>query len=127
MSDSEYAEFAARLRQRREQLESAIAGLQDAGKPVELDQTLQGRLSRLDAITQQEMARAGRAHLVTELKRVEAALQRVDQARYGACCRCGLPIEPSRLGADPAAALCMDCLAELASERERHGRLYGRH
>jgi DnaK suppressor protein len=41
---------------------------------------------------------------------VEAALQAIDDGTYGTCVKCGKPIDPRRLDADPAALTCMDCL-----------------
>ena len=45
------------------------------------------------------------------LERVLAALDRIDDRTYGICIRCGKPIDPRRLDADPAALTCMDCLS----------------
>ena len=44
-----------------------------------------------------------------ELDELEAALGRVASGDYGVCCSCGRPIDPARLDARPAAALCIDC------------------
>ena len=40
---------------------------------------------------------------------VEAALERVHEGTYGTCEHCGRPIEPERLDADMATALCAKC------------------
>ena len=45
------------------------------------------------------------------LQQVLAALQSIDDGTYGICIRCGKPIDPRRLDADPAAMTCMDCLS----------------
>lgn len=45
------------------------------------------------------------------LERVQAALDRIDDGTYGICIRCGKPIPPRRLDAEPAAMTCMDCLS----------------
>ena len=45
------------------------------------------------------------------LERVQAALQSIDDGSYGTCIRCGKPIDPRRLDAEPAALTCMDCLS----------------
>ena len=77
--------------------------------PVELDQTSVGRVSRIDAIQRQEMAKAGRARRLQELARIEAALARIEDGSYGECLNCGEPIAPGRLKLDPAAAVCIAC------------------
>jgi DnaK suppressor protein len=45
------------------------------------------------------------------LERVRAALQSIDDGTYGTCIRCGKPIDPRRLDAEPMAITCMDCLS----------------
>ena len=46
---------------------------------------------------------------VRELDELDAALARVASGDYGVCRRCGRAIDPARLDARPAAALCIDC------------------
>tara|TARA_R110000868_G_scaffold256547_1_gene513298 strand:- start:1503 stop:1823 length:321 start_codon:yes stop_codon:yes gene_type:complete len=78
-------------------------------QPVELDQQSVGRLSRLDAMQVQAMARASDVRRIQEIRRIEAALKRVDEDEYGWCVECGEAIEPKRLEIDPAAARCAGC------------------
>ncbi len=47
--------------------------------------------------------------LRSNLVEVERALGRTDAGTYGACERCGKPIDPARLEARPWAPLCIDC------------------
>lgn len=79
----------------------------DAAKPVGLDQTKVGRLSRMDALQGQAMAQETHRRRLLDLKRIEAALQRLDDDEYGYCVVCGALIEPGRLEVDPAAATCV--------------------
>lgn len=125
MDSSEREALLRTLRERRGQIGVTLVALDESSRPVELDQTVQGRLSRIDAITQQQMARAGRTNLQTELGRIDAALKRIVEGGFGNCCRCHEPIETDRLRADPAAPLCIDCIDELAEER-REQELRGR-
>jgi DnaK suppressor protein len=113
---------AALLQRRLEAIDAALVELAARSAPVELDQTLQGRLSRLDAMGQQQMAQASSAHLRQERLRIEAALARIDGGRYGLCCRCGEAIAAERLRAEPSAALCLDCLDEVQSARRDQAR-----
>ena len=78
-------------------------------KPVELDQTTQGRLSRMDALQVQEMALEQERRREVELQRIDAALQRIKDGEYGYCTMCGEDIELKRLNFDPAAPLCLAC------------------
>ena len=109
------ADELARLRQALEQRLATLAGLSEqrrnATATVELDQTRTGRLSRMDALQGQAMARATEARTIQEIRRIQAALQRMDQGDYGICPRCEEPIAFARLQADPGTVLCIDCAA----------------
>ena len=78
-------------------------------KPVTLDQQSVGRVSRIDAIQQQQMAIANQQQTGDMLKGIELALRRIDDASYGDCLECGEPIAFARLQAQPFASLCIDC------------------
>jgi DnaK suppressor protein len=110
-------EMANILLQKRFDLTATIERLKVSGGIVELDQTVQGRLSRMDAMAQQQMAKAGHTRLTIELQRISAALKRFEEDRYGICCRCKEAIPAERLMADPAAPFCMECLEEIADEK----------
>ena len=50
----------------------------------------------------------GQADLA-ELKRIDAALERIADETYGMCVACGKPISDARLAVLPEAALCRFC------------------
>lgn len=50
-----------------------------------------------------------------EIAEIDAALQRLEDGRYGICITCGDDIGAARLAARPASAECVDC----AEERSR--------
>lgn len=95
------------------QTEATLLALDESSRTVELDQTVQGRLSRIDAMTQQQMAQASARRLRAKLGRIVAALERGRAGRFAICTRCSEQIDEERLRIDPAAPLCRDCLAEL--------------
>lgn len=99
----------ARLIAMREDL-ARLAQAHEADRaPVELDQTMVGRLSRMDALQGQAMAQEVARRRETEIKRIEAALKRMDDGDYGYCVSCGEKIAVRRLELDPAAATCINC------------------
>ena len=53
-----------------------------------------------------------------ELRKISAALQRLDAGEYGICIACGMPINAGRLEVYPYADECIDC-AEFDEYRER--------
>ncbi|AMO72408.1 TraR/DksA family transcriptional regulator [Sphingorhabdus sp. M41] len=77
--------------------------------PVELDQQSVGRLSRMDAMQQQEMAQAEARRRTSDLARMEIALKRMAEGEYGWCAECGAAIAYRRLEIDPAAHVCVTC------------------
>ena len=97
--------------QRKEILER-VELTQDDRKPVELDQSTMGRLSRMDAMQVQEMALEQERRREIELQKIEAALVRVAEGEYGFCTHCGEGISPKRLEFDPAVPLCVDCVGD---------------
>ena len=75
--------------------------------PVELDQTQQGRLSRMDAIQQQAMAAETQRRRQRDVHLLDAALKRLDEGEYGYCVNCGEAIGTERLALDPATPFCI--------------------
>jgi DnaK suppressor protein len=113
----ETAEFRSLLLKRQKALLSTAEQGENSAETVELDQTKVGRLSRMDALQSQAMAKATNQRRDMELRRIAAALRRLDEGEYGDCLGCGEPIAPQRLQADPAAPLCIQCAgkAELSA------------
>ncbi len=103
------AHFRALLEARREELSRDAEGAAAAADTVELDQTRQGRLSRMDAMQQQAMARATNQRRSGELALIAAALKRIDDGDYGVCVVCDEPIAPGRLEVNPTATRCIRC------------------
>jgi hypothetical protein len=44
-----------------------------------------------------------------ELRRLQAALRRIEDGSYGMCMQCGMSIGAERLLVDPSTALCAPC------------------
>ena len=103
----------AAARQRLLDLKAELIDLSQSAdedrKPVELDQQSVGRLSRMDSMQVQAMAKAADARRAHEIRRVDASLQRLDDEEYGWCVACGEEIEAKRLEVDPAAPRCAGC------------------
>ena len=81
----------------------------DDRKSVGLDQQSVGRLSRQDSLQVQAMAKAADARRAQEIRRIDAALTRLDDGEYGFCVECGEAIAPKRLEIDPGAPRCSGC------------------
>ncbi|MDF0599592.1 TraR/DksA family transcriptional regulator [Psychromarinibacter sp. C21-152] len=49
-----------------------------------------------------------------EIRKIKAALQRMDEGEYGYCARCGDSIQPERLDVVPYTPLCRACAGATA-------------
>ncbi len=81
-----------RLRQTRQDLERQLAPLPE---PTELPAD--------------PLEKLWRRALRSQVREIEAALERLPSRRYGACERCGEPIAPQRLYVVPWARQCFPC------------------
>ena len=98
-----------RLLQLKAELEAVAEAGDESAAIVELDQSKVGRLSRMDAMQAQAMSKASAERREQMLRRIDAALVRVENDDYGICQECGEPINPKRLEFDPTVTLCIDC------------------
>jgi DnaK suppressor protein len=105
---SQVAELRGDLLTLRDDLTALLTLSQDDAKPVSLENPI-GRLSRMDAIQQQQMAKASRSMNQLRVKQVAGALTAIDQGDYGCCKRCEEPIGYRRLKAKPETPFCVEC------------------
>ncbi|MCB9734577.1 MAG: TraR/DksA family transcriptional regulator [Deltaproteobacteria bacterium] len=116
LTDAEHDALAAKLRELEAGLEGQLRSATGDGKPVALDTAI-GRVSRVDAIQQQQMVKATRDRAEGRLLQVRAALRRVDDGDYGDCAKCGEPIGFRRLDARPETPFCVACQAAAEARR----------
>lgn len=108
-TDIDIKKLKAWLLARRRELVKRIAADQDSLKPVEVDQTTTGRLSRMDALQSQAMDIEIERRRQRELQRIDAALQRIADGTYGECVACGEEIAAKRIENDPTTPVCINC------------------
>jgi len=87
----------------------------ETGKPVELDQTKVGRISRMDAMQAQQMALEASRRRQLQLVKIEGALQRIDSGEYGYCLGCDEDIDIRRLMVNPANTHCIKCAEKMGN------------
>jgi DnaK suppressor protein len=104
-------EFKTALEAQRTELHKAAVSLDEASKPVKLDQAMVGRLSRMDAMQGQQMAMAAARRNELQLVKIAASLKRIAADDYGYCFVCEEEIDIRRLHADPTATRCIQCVA----------------
>ena len=116
-SGADIESLKMRLIERRKALLDVAESTREAARTVELDQTRVGRVSRMDALQAQAMAKESDRRRLLALQRIDSALQRIEDDEYGNCLSCDEPIMVDRLEADPAALLCIDCAKEAEQSR----------
>lgn len=114
----DYSNYKNKLEKIKSELQETIEGRKEAEKVVELDQTRTGRLTRMDALQSQSMAKETQKRAEQHLSRVKVALKRIEEDEYGYCVSCDEEISEGRLAADPAVLLCIEC----ASKKEQNSR-----
>ena len=109
MSPEQLQQCRTVLQQLQQALEEEIADLEQAARPVQLDQQAFGRVSRGEALQQQEMAQANLMLCRNRLQDVRHALIRFSEDEYGYCEGCDETIPLARLLARPDSRLCINC------------------
>jgi DnaK suppressor protein len=109
MTKTELEKFRVQLLEQ----EAALAEMDDFGdeaaRPIELDQSRMGRLSRIDALQGQQMAQEIERRRQRRLVAIAGALQRIESGEFGQCFVCGEAIGAKRLNADPVTTRCVGC------------------
>lgn len=105
------SQLAARLRERREELQSLLHAAADAAKAGEAPAEVVDFKDVAAIDTRAQVDEVAQTHAVEELERIAAALRRVDAGTYGQCADCGELIDERRLRALPATPFCTSCQA----------------
>ncbi|MBV1886043.1 MAG: TraR/DksA family transcriptional regulator [Parvibaculaceae bacterium] len=108
LSHAEVAEFRRLLLEQQGELLALKETSKEASETVDLDQTMVGRLSRIDALQGQAMAQETARRRDVQLKKIGAALERMAEDEYGYCAVCGELVKRERLLLDPATATCVE-------------------
>ena len=100
--------FRKRLENLAEEINVDLAANRDDADIVELDTSI-GRLSRMDAMQNQQMALELRRRRENQLLRIKNAFKRMDRGEYGRCSKCKRAITEERLEVFPDAMMCVLC------------------
>ena len=108
LSDEEKTVLRQALLSLQAELSAMLSSLEEAAAPVDLEAPI-GRLSRMDALQEQNMAMANRHAAQLRLKQSQAAVARFARDEYGDCLECGEAIGLRRLMAKPESPFCLQC------------------
>lgn len=92
-----------------ERLERRIGATGNGTPAAELDASSVGRLSRIEALQNQELTRKLQDRERAQLDEVLQALERLNAGTYGLCTACNGAIAPERLLVFPETRSCGDC------------------
>jgi len=108
MTPERIAFFRERLEVLHDEVKADLAANKDDSEIVELDSSI-GRLSRMDAMQNQQMALELRRRKENQLLRIKNAFRRIDKGEYGKCSKCAKQIDDDRLEVFPDALKCVSC------------------
>lgn len=104
MTDTSH--FETLLRNRQRELHKRLHAIEtDLDKPADADSEERATEREGDEVLE-SLGQAG----LSELKAIDAALDRIKAGTYGSCVKCGEPIARGRLDIVPHAALCQECI-----------------
>ena len=108
MNAERLAHFRECLESLATEIKAYLSSSKESAGVVELDTSI-GRLSRMDAMQNQQMAMELRRRKKSQLLQITNALKRIDQGSYGQCGLCQRPISEDRLEAFPEILTCVNC------------------
>jgi DnaK suppressor protein len=109
LSPAQLTELRLELERQLAKLEKSMTVTDEALKTVDLDQTAVGRLSRMDSLQSQGMAKGLRVRETVALALIQDAIRRVEGGSYGICTACNGEIAFERLFVFPESPTCVAC------------------
>ena len=91
-----------------EEIEDYLTKTEESAEAVSPDKSL-GRLSRMEAMQDQQLILEARRRKKMQKVAVLSALQRIENGQFGICIFCGKPIVPERLEVAPESSTCISC------------------
>ncbi|MBT3667923.1 MAG: hypothetical protein HN548_10645 [Opitutae bacterium] len=108
MNQSDLGRYQKKLEELISDIENYLKKSEESAAVVEPDKGL-GRLSRMEAMQDQQMVLELRRRKKRQLLDVRNALKRIEQKSYGTCLFCTKTISSDRLDAFPEVQTCVNC------------------
>jgi len=109
LTETQLTELRTELQRQLTRLERSMKVTEEAARPVKLDQTAVGRLSRMDALQNQALTKNLQERELIKYALLEQALERLESGTYGTCSDCAGPIPFERLLVFPETPSCGRC------------------
>ena len=109
LTNAQVQELKQELERELVRLRRSMGSSGEAARPVQLDQSAIGRLSRVDAMANQHLQKDLHAREQVLEGSILDALQRIEEGSYGRCTTCGAGVPYGRLLVMPEARTCATC------------------
>lgn len=109
MTDSKNQDsYRKKLQKSLEDIQEYLGKTEESAEAVSPDKSL-GRLSRMEAMQDQQLILEARRRKKMQKVAVLSALQRIENGQFGTCVFCGKPIASERLEVAPESSTCVSC------------------
>jgi len=108
VNDSQKHKYKLALEKALVEIEEYLSKSEDSAEAVAPDKSL-GRLSRMEAMQDQQMVLELRRRRKRRRLEIVNALKRLEESTYGKCILCGVEIGEDRLEAFPEVQTCVSC------------------
>ncbi len=100
--------YRKQLQELLDEIEGYLAKTEQSAEAVSPDKSL-GRLSRMEAMQDQQLILEARRRKKMQKVAVLSALQRIEHGQFGTCIYCNKPIAHERLEVAPESNTCVSC------------------
>jgi len=111
MTPEDKKNIRAEIEKRIKENEGIIEALREQTAPVPPSVAI-GRLTRMDAIQQKQMAETNLKSTERLISNLKLALEKIDEPDFGVCAICKNDIPLGRLLAVPEAKACVQCISK---------------
>lgn len=108
MNEKDLSIYKQKLESMLLEIDDYLSKTKDSAAAVEPDKGL-GRLSRMEAMQDQQMVLELRRRKKRQLLEVKNAITRIEQNLFGKCVFCGKKISSERLNVFPEVQSCVNC------------------
>ena len=101
-------EVKNKIQEEIEKTEQNLVDYKAMAQPISPDDAI-GRISRMDAINNKSVVDAALRTKRAKLTKLNVALAKIDDEKFGNCAMCNNPIQPMRLMFMPESTRCVRC------------------
>lgn len=108
MNKEDKQDIKKRILEELEKTEELILDYKESTKPISPENAI-GRVSRMDAINNKSVVEAALRKAEEKFNKLKLVLDKVNDADFGLCMRCGNPIPIGRILLMPQSRNCVRC------------------